>query len=131
MITSAFVLDILKLTLDFGLADTDYKKLLDQIHFLSIESYEYTGGGVFIGFRHFPGIEEYRINQDKLILNGVEIKSPELDIGAESTLFVKDGLMDYLEIWNYGEVYPETDLKKYLIRQAWEGSEGKQIVSED
>ncbi|WP_452227619.1 hypothetical protein [Lacinutrix sp. MEBiC02404] len=127
MLKSKFIADILELLLD---GDSDGIKAKSQIEFITESDYEYTGNGVFIGFEHKNGIEKHRFEKDKLILDGVEIKSPELEIGANCTLFFSNGIIDYLEIWNYGGTYPNTELKKYELTQTWENSQRKTIINE-
>jgi hypothetical protein len=127
MLKSKFIADILELLLD---GDSYGIKTKPQIDFITESDYEYTGNGVFIGFEHTNGIEKYRFEEVDLIIDGVEIKSSELEIGANCTLFFSNGIIDNLEIWNYGGTYPNTELKDYELTQIWEGSEGKKIKSE-
>ena len=124
MLKSKFIADILELLLD---GDNDGIKAKSQIEFITESDYEYTGSGVFIGFEHNSGIEKYRCKDDDLILDGVEIKSSELEIGANCTLFFTNGIIDNLEIWNYGGAYPNTELKEYELTQIWDNSPMKTI----
>jgi len=127
MLKSKFIADILELLLD---GDKEGIKAKSQIEFLTESDYEYTGSGVFVGFEHSNGIQKYRCEKDDLILDGVEIKSSELEIGANCTLFFTNGIIDNLEIWNYGGTYPNTELKKYELTQTWENSQGRKIKNE-
>lgn len=127
MLKSKFVSNILQLLLD---GDEQGLKGRTQIDFIEEADYEYTGNGVFIGFKHKNGIEKYRLTKDNVLLDGVEIKSPELEIGASCILFFSNGLIDYLEIWNYGGTYPNTELNEYILTQTWKESEKKVIKSE-
>jgi hypothetical protein len=125
MIRSKYVSDVLELLLD---GDDDGKAAISQIAFLSDTAYEYTsGGGVFISFSHSAEIVEYRLTQDKLVLNGVTIDSPELEIGADATVFFKNGIIDYLEIWSFDGNYPDHELTNYILKQAWQDSPGRVI----
>lgn len=124
MLKSKFISDILDLILD---GDEAGIKAKSQIQFISESDYEYTVAGVFVGFQHENGIEKYRCEKNDLILDGVEIKSPELEIGANCTLFFSDGIIDNLEIWSYGGDYPKSDLTKYELTQVWENSPQKTI----
>jgi len=63
-------------------------------------------------------------------LNGVEIESSELELGAEAMVIIKNGLIDYLEIWSYNGEYPEKELTSYTLTQQWIGSPGRQIKSD-
>ncbi len=124
MLKSKFIADILELLLD---GDNYGIKTRLQIDFITESDYEYTGNGVFIGFEHTNGIEKYRFEKDDLIIDGVEIKSSELEIGENCTLFFSNGIIDNLEIWNYAGTYPNTELKDYELTQTWENSPKRKI----
>ena len=57
------------------------------------------------------------------------IKSSELEIGADCTLFFKDGLISYLEIWSYSGNYPKKELIDYELTQQWKGSPKRKVKS--
>ncbi len=116
MIKSAFIHDILMSLLD---GDDYYKAIRPQINFISDDSYEFTGVGVFVSFIYIDEIFKHKIKDENIILTGVEIKSSELEIGATATLFFKDGIIDYLEIWSYCGEYPERELADYTLVQQW------------
>ena len=124
MLKSKFISDIFELLLD---GDEDGIKAKSQIEFITESDYEYTGSGVFIGFEHKKGIEKYRCEKNDLILDGVEIKSSELEIGANCTLFFSNGIIDNLEIWSFGGDYPNSELTKYELTQVWKNSPRKAI----
>ena len=124
MIKSKFIQDILILLLDGEEEDEEAKK---QMHFVSETEFDYTGVGVFVSFEHVDGIEKFKAKKGDLILNGVTIKSPELEIGAESTLFFKNGLIDYLEIWSFNGEYPKKELSEYEMKQEWVSSHERKI----
>jgi len=124
MLKSKFISDILELLLDGNLGGIKAKS---QIEFITESDFEYTSSGVFIGFEHKNGIEKYRCEKNDLILDGVEIKSPELEIGANCTLFFSNGIIDNLEIWSFGGDYPKSDLTKYELTQVWGNSPQKTI----
>lgn len=94
--------------------------------YLSEADYNYTGVGVFINFNHNKDVEEYKSSKPNLILSGVVIKSSELNLGADATLFFRDGIIDYLEIWSYDGNYPKKELEDYILTQEWKGSPAKQ-----
>jgi len=98
-----------------------------QLDFISETEFEYTDVGVFISFDQEPGIEEFKASKADLILHGVSIHSPELEIGADSTLFFKNGLIDHLELWSFGGGYPQHQLRQYELRQAWDNSPQRKI----
>ena len=124
MVKSKFIQDILTLLLDGDKAGEEVKGQLD---FISEAEFEYTGVGVFISFEHADGIENFKATKTDLILNGVTIKSTELEIGADSTLFFKNGLVDYLELWSYNGEYPKHELSEYELKQEWVGSPERKI----
>ena len=124
MIKSRFIQDILALLLD---GDKEGMETKRQIDFISESKFDYTGAGVFISFDHSDGIEKYKAEKPDLILNGVTIKSPELEIGADSTLFFKNGLVDYLELWSFDGVYPKNEILEYELTQEWKGSPMRKI----
>ena len=117
MITSRLINDILDLLLDgdkFGLA------LRAQIPVLIDSEYDYTGVGVFVKFTATEGIENCLHDGDSLVLDGVDIRSEELNIGATATLFVKNGIADYLNIWSYDGNYPYKELSTYTVKQTFQ-----------
>jgi hypothetical protein len=127
MIKSKFISDILDLLFD---GDDLGRKFRPQVKFLTEKDYNYTHMGLFVGFSHDNGIEEYRAINDRLILNGVIIRSKEIELGAEAILHFSNGLVDYLEIWSHSGEYPEKELGKYTMTQEWIGSPGRKIVAE-
>lgn len=119
MIKSQFILDILDLLLD---GDRKSEFVKNQLPYLSDSEYNYTNGaGCFIYFLHIEEIIKYK-TRESFILNGVKIESEELEIGADATLFMKDGIIDHLEIWSFDNSYPNTELRKYTLTQDWIGS---------
>jgi hypothetical protein len=124
MIKSKYISDILDLLLD---GDDLGQKARFQIDFLTETNYTYTGIGVFVKFSHDDGIEQYTLKTDHTVINGVEIKSTELDIGAEAMVFISNGLIDYLEIWSYNGEYPARELTSYTLTQGWANAPGREI----
>ena len=127
MLKSKFISNILELLLD---GDVDGIRAKSQIQFLAKVDYQYTGSGVFISFENRNGIEKYRCQKSDLVLNGVEIKSPQLEIGANCILFFKNGLINYLEIHSFGGDYPSTELSIYELTQTWVNSPRRVIKSD-
>jgi hypothetical protein len=116
MIQSALILDILNLLLDTDDVDVQAKM---QIESLTESDYHYTGSGLFVSFTHDEEIHKFRLDEDALTITGVEIKSPDLAIGADATVFFKDGLIDHLEIWSHDVNYPEKELTDYSLKRTW------------
>ena len=127
MVQSRFILNILDLLLD---CDEDGKIARQQMTYLTERNYDYSGAGLFVTFSHTDDALKYRLTKKDVVLNGVKIKSPDLEIGADATLFFKDGIIDYLEIWSLDGNYPDKELEKYIITQVWKGSPNRQIIDE-
>lgn len=127
MIKSKFIKDILDLLSDgdsFGLS------IRGQLDYLTERDYNYTGVGLFVNLSRADGIEKFKTDTEKLILNGLIIKSKEIELGAEAIVFCNNGLIDYLEIWSHGGAYPKKELETYTLTQEWTGSPGRQIIVE-
>jgi hypothetical protein len=125
MISSPYILHLMSLLLD-GDAEGVFAK--NQMDFLEIIDLKYTGMGVFVSFSHTSGAEKFRMANHNLVLDGVEIKSPELAAQANAILFFKEGIVDYLEIWSCDSFYPEKELEAYSLKQTWIGSPGQEIT---
>ncbi|MEX2363968.1 MAG: hypothetical protein WD597_10100 [Balneolaceae bacterium] len=126
MLKSKFISDILTLLLD---GDEEGILAAKQIPFLEESDYEYTGGGVCIGFSASKDILDFKITtKENLILHGVKIESPELEDGANCILFFSNGIVDFLEIESCTGNYPNKELSKYKLFQKWKGSQKKEIV---
>lgn len=119
MIKSPYITNILDLLLD---GDREGLLARQQLPFLSDTNYEYTSGGLFVSFEHLEGIENFKVDKADLILNGVKIETDEFPVEADATIFFKDGLIDYLEIWCYSGDYPKRDLARYTLTQIWDTS---------
>jgi hypothetical protein len=123
MIASTFILNILDLLLngdELGLA------IRRQIPFLTDAEYDYTGVGLFVTFRHNDEIVKYETTkEERIILDGVTITSPELTMGASAILFIKQGLVDFLEIWSHDGEYPKTELSIYSLKQEGNWASGR------
>jgi len=124
MIKSKYISDILDLLLD---GDDLGQKARLQVDFLTEKNFEYTGVGLFVSFDHSDGINQYRLTEDKTVINGVEIRSTDLEIAAEAMVHTIDGLIDYLEIWSYSGEYPTKELANYKLTQAWLKGQGREI----
>jgi hypothetical protein len=125
MISSKYILNILELLLD---GDEAGKALRSQINFLTDVEYEYTGVGLYVTFQSTDGIENWKYKEDKIILDGVSITSTELGIGASATVFVSNGVIDYLEIWSYDGEYPKRELSNYTLKQEGDFGTGREIT---
>ena len=128
MIKSKYIADIMDLLLD---GDTEGLYARNQLPFITEENFDYTGGGLFVSFLYNDEIINYKIIKTDLVLNGVKIQTTEFPIEADATLFFKDGLINYLEIWCYLGDYPQQDLTKYTLTQIWKNSPNRIITTEN
>jgi len=128
-IESKYIKNILELICD---GDDEALFAKNQIYYLIENNIEYTGVGVFIDFKFENEINNYKIKNNDLVIGGVNIISEKYKIDALADLFFKNGIINYLEIWNQsGNNYPAHDIDKYTLKQIWEGSPGKIVESED
>jgi len=127
MINSKYISDILDLLLD---GDNEAIAVRPQLKYLTDSKYDYTGSGLFVTFSHSDGIEKHKYSKDDLVLLGVKITTSEYAIEADGSVFLKNGFIDNLEIWCYKGDYPQKDLTKYTLSQAWNNSPAKQITTE-
>jgi hypothetical protein len=126
MIASKYILEILDLLLD---GDAYGKALRPQIGYLTDAVYDYTSVGLFVTFHTSKGIEDFKHEEEKLILDGVSITSTELGIGASATIFINMGFIDYLELWSYDGEYPQRELSDYTIKQEGNFGTGRETRS--
>jgi len=126
MINSKFILDILDLILD----EEKTKILRKQIDFLNVSKIEHTGIGMFINFEN--NFHETKLqNFSDQVLNGVEILNEKQNVLAAVILYVKNGKIEKLEIFNKnGFDFPQEYLDEYLITQTWIGSKGRIISNQ-
>ncbi|WP_276134309.1 hypothetical protein [Polluticoccus soli] len=114
MITNQFITDILDLVLE---EDSNGLALRKQIPYLIEDEHDYTGMGVFISFAHHEGIEPYRLGNETIELNEVDLKSSELASGGAAVVHVNEGLIDCIEIWANDGNYPDGELTDYTLSQ--------------
>jgi hypothetical protein len=126
MIKSKFISGIVDLTLD----GDDIGHVRHQKDYLVEKDFEFTGVGLFVNFAHLEGINNFKSENEKLIIDGPTIASNELKIGASVTMFFKDGLVNYIDIWSFDGNFPIKELETYTLTQEWKGSPGKKLVVE-
>lgn len=119
------VLDLLELLLK---GDSNGEVFYQQVPYLTISKVEYTGSGVFIHFTLLPDVEVYRASAPDRNFDAVMICSEDLTAEAEAIVHIKDGLLDYFEIWSFDGNYPKGGISSYKAWQAWENSPGKCLV---
>jgi len=125
MIRSRFILNILDLLLD---GDEIGKAIRPQMDYLTDVDYNYTGVGVFVKFTSSEKAEKYKYEEDRVILDGVTIRSPEIIIGATATPFLTGGIIDYLNIWSYDGECPRKELSSYTLTQEGTYASGRTIT---
>jgi hypothetical protein len=128
VVKSKYILDILNFLLD---GDNEGLAASQQLPFITEDTFDYTGGGLFVRFSHSDEIANYKVSKPDLILNGVKIQTTEYPIEADATLFFSNGVIDFLEIWCYQGEYPNQDLTKYTLTQIWSNSSIKTITTEN
>jgi hypothetical protein len=123
MIGSTFILNILDLLLnddELGIA------IRPQIDHVTDAVYNYTGVGLYVTFECDEKIVR-SVGEEQIILDGVTITSPELNIGASAALFLKEGIINYLNIWSFDGEYPRKELSTYTLKQEGNWSSGREI----
>jgi len=124
MLLSKFISDIFNL-----LQDQSENELIEkQIQCLSNIEYDYTSMGLFVRFSYSEEVFNYRLKNENTILGEIFIKSNELNDHALGHFFLKEGIIDYLEIWSVSGNYPNKELDNYIITQDWVGSLQRQII---
>jgi hypothetical protein len=124
MIGSTFIFNILDLLLD---GDDLGKAARPQIEYLTDAVYDYTSVGLFVTFQCSEEIVKFGMGEDRIILEGVTITSPELQIGAATILYINKGIIDVLEIWSYDGEYPRKELASYILKQQGTWGSGREI----
>lgn len=106
------------MTLEHSILHEILKKLpelKDQIEACHVVKKEYTGAGFYFELdvdKKIPAVDA-KIKA----INGPEIKSPQLESGAGSILFLEDGYLKTLEIFAYDNSFPEA-LKAFELKES-------------
>ncbi len=92
----------------------DGNNLLNQIDLLRLEGLEHNGKEILYRYKssHTPE-KKYGEN---LVLDGLEIVSSELDSGASAAVFLKNGLISFLQILSHSGEFPENELTDYTLK---------------
>ena len=86
-----------------------------QLPHLILRKRDYTGVGFFVHFSIPPNVAPPPDSVgDSTPLPGPDIASPELDAGAGTAIFLTEGKLDCLEIFAYGDSFPET-IENYTL----------------
>jgi hypothetical protein len=124
MIRNIYIRNILDLLVQ---GHENERELKSQIELIEDIEYSHTGAGLIVTFRATKSTQNFRINSIAII-NGVQIKSTEIEIGAEANLFLDNGIISYLEIHSFSSSYPKEPLSNYILTQAWLPEGGKKIT---
>jgi hypothetical protein len=84
--------------------------LRKQLAVADIRSREFTGVGFYVNFdlpKHVPRLHEVLRVKPEFWLTGVKATVDSLEHGVGFLLHVKDGLLDFLEGYTYGESWPQ------------------------
>ena len=95
--------------------NTEDYRLREQLLRASLKNRKYTGAGFFVKLS-VPA-DTPRITEDIGDINAIPgpfIDSSSLESGADTALFIKDGIAKALEIFAYGDSFPEV-LENYLL----------------
>lgn len=123
MIKSEFVSNIIELTIE-GEKFEDI--LFEQIRHLTEKEEEHTGVALYVYFKYEPEIEKYRLTESQLTelfgeyvhrLEKFELINPEINVLADTTVHIANGLIDCLEIWNKIGDYPKEELITYELKR--------------
>jgi len=125
MIQSIYIKNILDLLLD---SDEIGKSIRPQIDHLVDNNYNYTDNGVFVTFAYDDKINLLKQDNDDLVIDGVKITNIDETLEARAILFLKNGLIDYLEIWAITDNYPKSNLNNYVLTQDWTNSTNRRII---
>ena len=79
-----------------------------QLPHVILQKRDYTGVGFFLHFSLPPDVVAAPDSAgDSTPIPGPEIASPQLESGAGTVMFLTDGRIDCLEIFAYGNHFPE------------------------
>ena len=90
---------------------------LNQIDLISQEGLETNGKEILYRYKssHTPDTPEKKYGEN-LVLDGLEIVSSELDSGASAAVFLKNGLISFLQILSHSGEFPENELTDYTLK---------------
>jgi hypothetical protein len=113
MIESDYINDIL----EFSIEKEKYSELLfAQIAHLCIQEVKYTGVGCYYYFEHSKEIEKFRLNENQILdmfgksshmIQNIYVTNEDININAQIMVWLENGLIDCIEIWNGAGEYPK------------------------
>ncbi len=123
MIESELISNILELTVE---GEKFEALLYQQINHLTVKKKEHTGVGLFVYLKYDKEIEKYRLSDSQLDelfgnynhqLDKFELINSDLNVLADTTVHLTDGLIDCIEIWNKLGDYPKEELITYELKR--------------
>ena len=80
-----------------------------QAAFATVTKREYTGAGYFVSLRvPSKDLSIHKGDEDINPIPGPYIESAELESGADTVVFLRNGVIETFEIFSYGDSFPET-----------------------
>ena len=121
--TDGLLYDLLDISLEGEVCE---EKLRHQIGFLSIREEEHTGTGLYTYLDAGDEIIKFRLSEEEIEkmnigsakqFTNIELINEHLDILADITIHIEDGVIDCVEIWNKtGAEYPKEELITYELK---------------
>jgi len=94
-------------------ATQQHPEMAHQIEMLEVDSRENSGAGLYVHFKPLPlSVPALGI---KSPCSGPQIESSQLEHGAGSLIWLKDGRISFIEIFAYGNQFPE-ELDEFEIK---------------
>ena len=100
--------DLEKDILDWFFNHSDDYRLKLQLKEATLKGRDHTSFGFFSDLKLPSDVEKMDSPDDEVVqLPGPGISSPQLEEGAEANIFIKNGLIDCLEILSNGVTFPK------------------------
>jgi len=115
MIQSRYLLDILDLAFE---EDNDTQsELIKQVKHLTEKERLHTGIGLYVYFENKSLPVTTKTDE---LFTGIIVKNESQEVDAEVMIYIVNGLINHIEIFNRtGTPYPTDDLQSYSINQSW------------
>lgn len=88
--------------------------LISQIDSLSLEGLEHNGKELLYRYKTACIPEDQCVGN--IVLDGLEILSSQLNSGASAAVFLKNGLICFLQILSHSGEFPEMELTDYTLK---------------
>lgn len=86
---------------------TKFPELRQQFESSKVKKREYSGAGFFIYYLSKSDNKPVVFNLSSKSLNGPNIESSDLEYGGGSLLFFEDGIVKMIELFSYGDIFPQ------------------------